>query len=33
MAKLGPIPAGHDGWMLGDEPFVMLDLAGALKLE
>ncbi len=30
---LGPVPAGHDAWVLGDEPFVMLDLAGALKPE
>ncbi len=33
---LGPgdavsIPAGHDAWVLGDEPFVILDFAGALK--
>lgn len=30
---LGPIPPGHDAWVLGDAPFVMLDLAGALKPE
>jgi quercetin dioxygenase-like cupin family protein len=23
------IPAGHDGWVVGDEPAVLLDLAGA----
>ncbi len=35
---LGPgdavsIPAGHDAWTLGDEPFVILDFAGAIKPE
>ncbi|HUY75230.1 MAG TPA: cupin domain-containing protein [Ktedonobacterales bacterium] len=24
------IPAGHDGWTIGDEPCVMLDFGGAL---
>ncbi len=23
------LPAGHDGWVVGDEPVVMLDWAGA----
>lgn len=30
---IGPIPAGHDAWVLGDEPFVTIDMAGALKPE
>jgi hypothetical protein len=25
------IPAGHDAWVEGDEPFVCLDFVGALK--
>ncbi|WP_131747208.1 cupin domain-containing protein [Frankia sp. Cppng1_Ct_nod] len=33
-AEIGPgdvtlIPAGHDAWVVGDEPCVMLDLVGA----
>jgi len=26
-----PIPAGHDAWVLGDEPFVSIDFAGAMR--
>ncbi|HEV2236312.1 MAG TPA: hypothetical protein VGR57_06580 [Ktedonobacterales bacterium] len=25
---LSVIPAGHDAWVVGDEPFVWLDFAG-----
>ena len=28
---LGVIPAGHDAWVVGDEPFVTLDYGGAVK--
>ena len=27
---LSPLPPGHDAWVIGDEPFVALDMAGAL---
>lgn len=30
---IGPIPAGHDAWVIGDEPFVSIDFAGAIKPE
>ncbi len=26
------IPPGHDGWVIGDEPVVYLELAGAVHL-
>ena len=26
---IGYIPPGHDGWVVGDEPFVALDFQGA----
>lgn len=35
---LGPgdvatVPAGHDGWVVGDEPCVFLDFGGAVRSE
>lgn len=27
------IPAGHDGWVVGDEPCVLLDFGGAVRSE
>ena len=35
---LGPgdiatVPAGHDGWVVGDEPCVFLDFGGAVRPE
>jgi hypothetical protein len=30
---IGPVPAGHDAWVIGDQPFVTLDFAGAIKPE
>jgi mannose-6-phosphate isomerase-like protein (cupin superfamily) len=34
--EIGPgdiatIPAGHDGWVVGDEPCVVLDFGGAMR--
>jgi len=28
LATSCPIPAGHDGWTIGDEPCVVLDFSG-----
>ncbi len=25
------IPAGHDGWTIGDEPYVVIDFAGMVN--
>jgi hypothetical protein len=30
---IGIIPAGHDGWVVGDEPCVFLDFGGAVRPE
>jgi hypothetical protein len=32
-SDLGPIPAGHDACVVGDEPFVTLDMVGAIRSE
>ena len=26
---LSSLPAGHDGWVVGDEPVVLVDFSGA----
>jgi uncharacterized cupin superfamily protein len=28
---VGPIPPGHDAWMVGNEPAVMVDIQGMVK--
>jgi mannose-6-phosphate isomerase-like protein (cupin superfamily) len=30
---IGTIPAGHDAWVVGNEPFVSIDFAGAIRPE
>jgi mannose-6-phosphate isomerase-like protein (cupin superfamily) len=30
---IATIPAGHDAWVIGEEPCVFLDFAGAVRLE
>lgn len=30
---IGITPAGHDGWVVGDQPFVFLDFGGAARPE
>ncbi len=31
--EITAIPAGHDGWVVGDEPCVLIDFGGAVRPE